>query len=76
MSGFIAGIDRDQTTLFPERLEDWIHQDHLVRVVDLFVDELDLAALGFVRHAPCAGADGVDWDIIRRFCSSSSSTAS
>lgn len=51
MSGFIEGVRRDQTTLFPERLEDWIGEDNLVRVVDLFVDELDLAALGFHRHA-------------------------
>ncbi len=51
MSGFIEGVNRDQTTLFPERLEDWIGEDSLVRAVDLFVDELDLAALGFHRHA-------------------------
>ena len=48
MSGFIEGVDRDQVTLFPERLEDWIGEDHLVRVVDLFVDQLDLAGLRFV----------------------------
>lgn len=54
MAGFIEGVHRDQTSLFPERLEDWISEDHLVRVVDLFVDELDLAALGFHRHAPAA----------------------
>ncbi|GLC62429.1 hypothetical protein PLESTB_001898600 [Pleodorina starrii] len=35
-----------------DRLEDWIGEDHLVRVVDLFVDELDLPALGFARSAP------------------------
>lgn len=51
MSGFIEGLNRDQTTLFPERLEDWIGEDHLVRVVDLFVEQLDLASLGFLRHA-------------------------
>lgn len=51
MAGFIEGVSRDQTTLFPERLDDWIGEDHLVRVVDLFVDQLDLAALGFQRHA-------------------------
>jgi len=51
MSGFIEGVDRDQVTLFPERLEDWIGEDHLVRVVDLFVDQLDLAELGFERAA-------------------------
>ncbi len=50
MAGFIEGVNRDQTTLFPERLEDWIGDDHLVRVVDLFVDDLDLASLGFQRH--------------------------
>ncbi|WP_096786881.1 IS1182 family transposase [Rhodobacter sp. CZR27] len=51
MSGFIEGVRRDQTTLFPERLEDWIGEDHLVRVIDLFVDQLDLARLGFHRYA-------------------------
>jgi len=35
--------------LFPDRLEDWIGEDHVVRVVDLFVDTLDLAGLGFAR---------------------------
>ncbi|MFD0982847.1 IS1182 family transposase, partial [Tropicimonas aquimaris] len=52
MAGFIEGIDRSQTVLFPDRLEDWIGEDHLVRVVDLFVDELDLPGLGFERAAP------------------------
>lgn len=52
MVGFIEGIGREQTVLFPERLKDWIGEDNLVRVVDLFVDELDLATLGFLRHAP------------------------
>ena len=51
MSSFIEGVDRDQVTLFPERLEDWIGEDQLVRVVDLFVDQLDLAGLGFTRAA-------------------------
>ncbi len=51
MSGFIEGVDRDQVTLFPDRLEDWIDEDHLVRVVDLFVDQLDLVDLGFARAA-------------------------
>lgn len=51
MVGFIEGVNRDQTVLFPECLGDLISEDHLVRVVDLFVDDLDLAALGFHRHA-------------------------
>lgn len=51
MSGFIEGVGRHRATLFPERLEDWIGEDHLVRVMDLFVDQLDLADLGFERVA-------------------------
>jgi transposase len=47
MRRFVEGMDRGQSTLFPERLEDWIADDNPVRVVDVFVDELDLGALGF-----------------------------
>ena len=47
MKRFVAGADRTQATLFPECLEDWIGEDNPVRVIDVFVDELDLAALGF-----------------------------
>jgi transposase len=49
MTGFIEGVARGQSMLFPDRLEDWICEDSLVRVVELFVDELDLAGLGFMR---------------------------
>ncbi|MBZ0162848.1 MAG: IS1182 family transposase [Notoacmeibacter sp.] len=52
MSGYIKGVDRGQITLFPERLEDWIGEDHPVRVIDAFVDALDLAEAGFERTAP------------------------
>jgi transposase len=51
MKRFVEGMDRQQSTLFPEYLEDWIHEDNPVRVIDVFVDELDLGELGF---------DGVD----------------
>ena len=44
--------DRGQATLFPDRLEDWIGEDNPVRVIDLFVDEIDLAGLGFGRTVP------------------------
>ncbi len=54
MKRFIEGVDRTQSTLFPERLEDWIGEDNPVRVVDIFVDELDLGGLGFGRVAPRA----------------------
>src|SRR6266446_8592286 len=47
MRRFVEGLDRGQSTLFPECLEDWIGEDNPVRVIDVFVDELDLAELGF-----------------------------
>jgi transposase len=47
MSGFIEGEDRNQATLFPERLDDYIAEDSAVRVIDVFLDELDLSGLGF-----------------------------
>jgi Hint domain len=40
MAGFIEGVARGQAVLFPDRLDDWIGDDSLVRVVDFFVDEL------------------------------------
>lgn len=52
MSGFIEGVERGQTALFPDRLDDWIGEDSLVQVVDLFVGELDLPDLGFIRAVP------------------------
>ena len=52
MKRFVEGIDRGQTTLFPECLEDWISEDNPVRVVDVFVEELDLAGLEFGGVAP------------------------
>jgi len=47
MPRFIEGQDRHQTTLLPESLDDFIAEDNAVRVVDAFVNELDLAELGF-----------------------------
>jgi transposase len=47
MKRFVEGTDRHQSTLFPECLEDWICEDNPVRVIDVFVDELDLATLRF-----------------------------
>jgi transposase len=51
MGRFIEGADRGQVTLFPDRLEDWIDEHNPVRVIDVFVDELDLRGLGFERTA-------------------------
>jgi transposase/macrodomain Ter protein organizer (MatP/YcbG family) len=52
MKRFVEGTDRGQTTLFPECLEDWINGDNPVRVIDAFVDKLDLSGLGFDGVAP------------------------
>src|SRR6516165_9612083 len=52
MKRFVAGIDRCQATLFPECLEDWLDQDNPVRVIDAFVEKLDLSRLGFDGVAP------------------------
>ena len=52
MRRFVEGIDRGQTTLFPECLDDWIDGDNPVRAIDAFVDKLDLFGLGFDGVAP------------------------
>jgi transposase len=52
MKRFIEGVDRGQGTLFPEQLEDWVGDDNAVRVIDVFVAELDLCGLGFGRAEP------------------------
>ena len=54
MGRYVEGQDRTQSALFPERLDDWIHEDSTVRVIDVFVDELDLRKLGFERADPAA----------------------
>src|SRR6266568_9079064 len=52
MQGFIQGADRQQTTLVPECLDDWVHESNPVRAVDVFVDALDLEDLGFEGVVP------------------------
>ena len=47
MSGFIKGASRSQVTLFPEAVDEYIREDNPVRVIDVFVDGLDLSSLGF-----------------------------
>ena len=54
MSGFVEGIDRSQSSLFPAELEDYVAEDNPVRAVDAFVDGLDLGKLGFGRVIPLA----------------------
>jgi len=52
MKRYVEGQDRSQATLFPESLEEYIADDNPVRVVDVFVDELDLKDLGFEGAEP------------------------
>ena len=52
MAGFVTGADRSQGTMFPAQLEDYVAEDNPVRVIDFFVDQLDLAKLGFGGVTP------------------------
>src|SRR6516225_3743844 len=52
MKRFVEGEDRSQVTLLPECLDDFIGEDNPVRVIDAFVDELDLQELGFDGTEP------------------------
>lgn len=58
MSGFIEGEDRRQATLFPECIDDYIAEDSPVRVIDVFVDNLDLSGLGLKTIAEATGRPG------------------
>src|SRR5712691_12565043 len=52
MPRFVEGCDRRQIALLPDCLDDYVSEDSPVRVVDVFIDELDLAALGFAGVVP------------------------
>jgi hypothetical protein len=54
MKRFVTGVDREQSTLLPECLDDFIDESNPVRVIDAFVDALDLAELGFDGVEPAA----------------------
>jgi transposase len=52
MKRYIECAAREQMVLLPESLEDYIDAENPVRVIDVFVDELDLASMGFERASP------------------------
>ena len=54
MKRFVEGADRGQSTLFPAVLDDYVGEDNPVRAIDVFVDGLDLALLGFDGVQPLA----------------------
>ena len=72
MKRFVEGEDRTQVTLLPECLDDYIEPNNPVRVVDVFVDGLDLGALGFEGVEPSGMGRP---SITPRCCSGSTSTA-
>ena len=55
MSKFIEGQDRSQGTLFPERLDDYVAEENPVRVIDVFIDDLDISGLGFRTELAATG---------------------
>lgn len=54
MGRFVEGEDRRQSLLLPESLDDYVTEDNPVRVIEAFIEELDLGALGFEGMAPAA----------------------
>ena len=54
MKRFVEGADRGQSTLLPECLDGWVDEENPVRVIDAFVDALDLGDLGFGGVEPAA----------------------
>jgi transposase len=54
MKRFVQGEDRRQGVLLPEYLDDWVSEENPVRAIDVFVDALDLGALGFEGVEPAA----------------------
>jgi transposase len=58
MSGFIEGENRYQSTLFPARVDDFVDEDSVVRVIDVFIDRLDISGLGFKAEAAETGRPG------------------
>ena len=65
MKRFVEGEDRTQGVLLPDFLDDYVAEDNPVRVIDVFVDELDLHALGFAGVVPEA-TGRCAWRSLRR----------
>jgi len=52
MARYVEGLDRRQSFLLPESVQDYVGEDNPVRVIDVFVDRIDLTELGFGRAVP------------------------
>src|SRR5215813_9856757 len=73
MKRFVAGADRSQSTLLPESLDDWVDESNPVRVIDAFVDALNVAERGFEGVKPPAKGRPI---ILRASCNSTSMATS
>lgn len=67
--GYKLGVDRGQQVMFPETVDEYVSADNPVRVIDAFVNQLDLAKLGFERAIPAKeGTPGYDpGDLLKLF---------
>ena len=66
---YIRREAREQTTMFPVTLDELIPDDHICRVIEAFVDRLDVAKLGFVRAEPAdTGHPGHDPRDLLKMC--------
>lgn len=65
MSRFVEGADRQRSTLFPDRLDNWVDENNPIRVIEALIDALDLGELGFKRIDPKATGDD---HTIHRIC--------
>src|SRR5579863_9787690 len=52
MARYVEGLDRRQSFLLPDSIQDYVGEDNPVRVIDVFVDRIDLSELGFGRAVP------------------------
>ena len=68
MHRFIEGEDRMQPALLPHCLEDYVDEENPVRVIEVFIDESDLASLGFSGMRPAATGRPASQPIIPRRC--------
>ena len=76
MKRFVEGQNRSQLILLPDCLDDYVGEDNPVRIVDAFIDELDLAVLGFAGVVPEAtGRPSYHPVTLLRFTSTAISTA-
>ena len=58
---YISGVNRDQMVLFPESLDEYIDENNSTRVIDAFVNQLDIESAGFLRYVPAKeGRPGYD----------------